>query len=76
MGLFPAILMALEASQTIADVSSKFAAVWPISYSQRYDHVMFIAAMAIGNIQLRVSGHILHERQLNAHQYAEDCLEI
>ena len=38
--------------------------------------VMFIAAMAIRNIQLRNCNHISHEYVSNAHHFAENLLQI
>ena len=53
MGCFPTILRVLEASQTIAGISLKIAAVWPVSFNDglfSYCPAMLIAAMVIRNI--------------------------
>ena len=82
MSLFPVIVSFKRhrrPSQNNAGISSKIAAVWPVSYS-RWD--IFIISCdgdccdVIINIQLSASTHISHDRTLKAHHFAENRLQI
>ena len=71
---FAAILRILEASQVSPPELQQCGQSATHDGLFSYSPAMFIAAMAIINCQLTISGHILHERELIAHHYAENCV--